>query len=180
MHVLWRWRTVGAPCLAALAMLGCGGGQAPGSAAGAEDEARVAGAAPMPIPGTPAGGLVDWVAEIRSGLQALPAQAATEPRAAQDRALELYVGRQEYIEIYYGPAGRLSGGGVLGTTVAEAETRFHELMQLLGQTPAPDSARVATAVDALEGQLERVLAEARAAGVPLAPSGSADATSGKT
>src|SRR5690606_30179442 len=52
--------------------------------------------------GLPPGGLEDWIADVRRGLAALPDQAATDPAAARVAAIELYAGRQEYIEIYYG------------------------------------------------------------------------------
>ncbi len=137
---------------------------------GGEAAAKEAGAEPAAIPGTPAGGLADWVAEIRRGIADLPARAGAEPGEAQRRALDLYIGRQEYIELYYGPGGRLTSGEALGPAVKEAEARFHELMRMLGAAPAADSARVAAAVEALVAQLDRVVEEARAAGVSLAPS----------
>ena len=45
----------------------------------------------------------------------------------------------------------------LAESVHEAEARFHELMELLGETPPPDSTRVAASVQALDAGLAEVL-----------------------
>ncbi|HEY8483620.1 MAG TPA: hypothetical protein VIL13_03350 [Longimicrobiales bacterium] len=126
------------------------------------------------IPGTPPGGLAEWVADIQNGIQTIPTEAASDPAAAQKRALDLYVGRQEFIELYYGENGRLAAGQAqVGTAVADAETRFHDLLVLLSAPPPADTAKVREAVAALANELDRVLREARAAGVPLVPPGQA-------
>lgn len=123
------------------------------------------------IRGTPSGGLRDWVQDIREGVGALPAEAVRDLASARKRALDLYVTRQEYIEIYYGPGGRIAPAAAaeLGAAVMDAEARFHELLQLLNQSPAPDSAQVAAAVERLDAELARVLAEADSAGAPESP-----------
>ncbi|HEX7119793.1 MAG TPA: hypothetical protein VF212_13465 [Longimicrobiales bacterium] len=169
MKVNWRYGVIGAIA----AVIGACGAQAPASSDA--DEAAAAGApaekaaATEVIPGTPAGGLTDWVADIQRGLAELPARVGSAPKEAQQAALDLYIGRQEYIELYYGPGGRRTAGAELGVAVEEAETRFHELMQLLGGATPPDSASVAAAVEALSAQLDRVVAEAKAVGVSLEP-----------
>jgi len=117
----------------------------------------------------PAGGLEDWIADVRRGLERLPAAAAADPAGAQHAALDLYVGRQEYIELFYGPRGRLTAGETLGPAVERAEERFHELLLLLGGSEPPDSAQVRKAVAAVEAEYDRVLEEAVRAGVPLMP-----------
>jgi len=148
--------------LAGLAGLVWGCGEAPAADRGAESEVT---ASMEWIQGTPPGGLEDWVREIREGIRGL---AEEERGAAQRRALELYVGRQEYLEMYFGPAGRISRGGALGSAVLEAEARFHDLLQLLGK-PAVERAEVEAAVAALDERLVRVVEEARAAGVRAVP-----------
>jgi hypothetical protein len=128
------------------------------------------------IAGTPPGGLEDWVAAIREGLAGLPGVVAADTAGALQRALDLYVGRQEFIELYWGPSGRLSGDAVgLGASVLEAESRFHELLQLLAAPPV-DTATVRGKTAELFAQLDRVLVEARQAGVVLIPPGNALAT----
>lgn len=109
------------------------------------------------IPGTPPGDLDAWVGDIRSGIAPLPAEARSDGGSAQRKALDLYVTRQEYIEMYYGPGGRLNASEPLGAEIELAETRFHELMQLLGKQPV-DAPAVDRAVSALDAQQARVLA----------------------
>ncbi|HEY0809994.1 MAG TPA: FTR1 family protein, partial [Longimicrobiales bacterium] len=106
-------------------------------------------------PGTPDGDLGDWVNAIVDGVAPLPEQAKTDGAAAQRKALELYVTRQEYIEMYYGPGGKLNAAPELGTEIESAEARFHELMQLLGAKPVDISA-VEKATTALREQELRV------------------------
>lgn len=161
-----RFRLRHGVAAALAAALGACGAQAPEPAAAGKAAAPVGAGASGVIPGTPAGGLRDWVTDIRRGTADLPARAAVAPGEAQRQALELYIGRQEYIELYYGPGGRRAAGEALGAAVEEAEARFHELLQLLG-TPRPDPSRVSESVAALAAQLERVVVEARAAGVPV-------------
>jgi high-affinity iron transporter len=108
------------------------------------------------IAGTPDGDLDQWVADIRTGIAPLAEEARTDAGAAQRQALDLYVTRQEYIEMYYGAAGRLKASAALGAQVETAETRFHELMKLLGEQPV-DVVAVAAAVKALDAQQARVL-----------------------
>lgn len=141
----------------------------PPSSAGAAPGAPSVAGASAPVPGTPAGGLSDWITDIRRGIASLAAAVVRDAAAAQRRALDLYVSRQEYIELYYGPRGRLSSDVRLGEAVQEAEQRFHELMRLLVGPPPPDSARVRAAVEALDAQLTAVERAARAAGAPPGP-----------
>jgi hypothetical protein len=122
-----------------------------------------------PIPGTPEGGLERWIGDIRSGIAPLPAMAATDPARAQQHALDLYLSRQEYIELYYGDRGRLARHPDVIDGVDAAEARFHELLRLLGRDPAPERAEVADAVADLDGRLQELIALAREAAVPLDP-----------
>lgn len=176
MRAYWRFPAV---CMLAGAALGCGGADAPPADRAAEsvsparqgtlarDAADTLASAAAVVPGTPPGGLYQWVSEIRSGISLLPAEAARDVAAAQRRALELYTTRQEYLEKYWGPRGRLISGGALGSAVEKAEHEFHDLMQLLVAAPAPDTGRVHLAVASLDAALQRVIEAAEAAGVPL-------------
>ena len=109
------------------------------------------------IPVAAAGGdsVIAWANDIRAGIAQLPGQVRIDPVAARQRAVELYVTRQERIEQTVGP-----GSGVapeLAAAVDDAESRFHELMQLLSETPPPDSSRVADAVRNLDAGIADVI-----------------------
>jgi hypothetical protein len=99
--------------------------------------------------------VVAWAEEIRAGIAALPGRVADDPDGARQRAVELYVTRQERIEQTSGPG--TGSPAELAGSVHEAEARFHELMQLLGATPSPDSTAVRGAVQALDARLAEVV-----------------------
>jgi len=99
--------------------------------------------------------VVAWAEEIRAGLAVLPGRVAGDPDGARQRAVELYVTRQERIEQASGPG--TGSPAELAESVHEAEARFHELMQLLGETPPPDSTAVRGAVQALDARLAEVV-----------------------
>jgi len=126
------------------------------------------------IPGTPDGGLADWIDDIRATLDHLPVDS---PAVARQRVLDAYLGRQEFIEMYYGAGGRLAPRAELVASVDEAEARFHELMLVLGQDPPPAPERVAELVNELNGQLDVVLDAAEVDGVPPAPPGASRSSS---
>src|SRR5688572_1665965 len=128
----------------ALILAGCSSERTP-EAEGAPPVSSAPGAGPTTglIAGTPPGGLTQWVEEIRAGTSGLPELAITDPAAAQKKALDMYIGRQEYIEMYWGEGGRLTKGSELGIAVKTAEDRFHELMQALpGSAGKVDSDKV--------------------------------------
>ena len=161
-----------AACVAGV--VACGGGTADEmSQAEPAADARAAETRAGLIPGTPAGGLEQWIQDIYNGLEGVEALSATDGMAAQRQALEQYIDRQEYIELYYGPGGRLVSAEhvTLGAAVDSAEARFHDLMRVANE--AGDSTATAAAVSALRTEYDRVLSEARAAGVPLTPDGGA-------
>jgi FTR1 family protein len=116
--------------------------------------------------GTPDGGLVDWIDDIRATLVELPTDS---PMVARQQVLDVYIGRQEFIELYYGPGGRLAPRAELVATVEEAEARFHTLMQRLGEDPPPQPTEVDSLVNELDAQLDAVIAAAEVDGVPPAP-----------
>ena len=122
------------------------------------------------IPGTPAGDLGDWVKDIRRGIAKLPKVASTDVPAAQKAAIDLYVTRQEYDEMYYGVEGRIKPSEELAQAIETAETRFHELMKILG-TKAPSQESIRDAVDALDAQQARVLKLWKKTGAHLDRSG---------
>lgn len=126
----------------------------------APDAQQVAAAPVAPagglIAGTPAGDLDAWVDDIRRGIAPLPDLARTDGGAAGRQATDLYVSRQEYIEMYYGAGGRLKASAALGVEVEAAEARFHDVMKLLLAQPV-DAAAVEQAVKALDAQQAKVL-----------------------
>lgn len=124
------------------------------------------------VANTPAGGLEDWVRDIREGMRDVPSLAATDPVVAQRRALDLYVGRQEYIEMYWGPGRVLHSPErpELGEAVLAAEQVFHNVLQALAVQPI-DTSRVRAGVDSLAWRLGRVVEIAKDAGVTLIPAG---------
>jgi hypothetical protein len=119
--------------------------------------------------GTPAGGLRAWTAEVRRGLETLPALAVRDAAAAQKSALELYLTRQEYIEMYWGAAGKLTRGSALGPAVAEAERRFHLILAQIQPGKPADPAALRALIASLGEQYDRVVATAEQAGAPLDP-----------
>jgi hypothetical protein len=114
------------------------------------------------IPGTPEGDLEQWVGDVLTGLDSVNSAVASDRAGAHRRVLDLYVGRQEYMEMYYGAGGRMAPTEGLAKAVTTAETRFHELMTLTGATPPTPEATVRGALTALRQTLEVVLTEAKA------------------
>lgn len=136
-------------------------GGTPAAAGGSGEESGL-------IHNTPEGGLLDWVADIDAGLDTVAVLVGTDPAGAQSQVLNLYVMRQEYLEMYYGPGGRLEATPELADAIEANEARFHALMQELARE-APDSARVVALADSLSGQVSRVRAAAEAVGRELTP-----------
>lgn len=116
--------------------------------------------------GTPAGGMEQWIGEIRAGVDSLPELAERDPAAAKNLALTLYVSRQEYVELYYGTTARAARDAELNEAVMTAEARFHDLLRVVN-TPegAIDTAALEAAGSALSEQYEVVLERARALGI---------------
>ncbi|MGH7445883.1 MAG: hypothetical protein ACREKM_13445 [Longimicrobiales bacterium] len=136
------------------------------TAAAAVTATDTSGAAGL-IPGTPPGDLADWVEDIRTGLEPVPEQAAQDRALAQRTALDLYIGRQEYLELYYGVAGRLKASDALADAIVADELAFHRILELVNpastETVTPELIRAA--IDTLNVRLDVVLQEAEAAGV---------------
>ena len=154
------------PILTLLAFVTATGCQSPDSPAAGADAAndpttsgsQASGDAPE-SPASPAtaspDSVVAWAVEIRAGIATLPRQVADEPDEARQRAVELYVTRQERIEQASGPG--TGSAADLAESIHQAEARFHELMQLLGGTPPPDSTAVRLAVESLDSRLADVV-----------------------
>lgn len=145
-------------CLLTTAM-GCGKGPGPVEA---PTEAEVV----APAVELPSGGADQWIDEILTELADLPADdggAATVVR--------LYIGRQEYLEILYGPAGLITGERYpeLGRQVRAAEEAFHDLIAISHDEDARTSPRLPIAIEHLSGALRNVRANIRSAGLPLRP-----------
>ncbi|MFQ5689463.1 MAG: FTR1 family protein [Gemmatimonadota bacterium] len=121
------------------------------------------------FPDTPPGGLVEWIDDIRTGLAEVPARLRGEPGTVEKEVMGLYLSRQEFIERYYGAGGPRQGGDSLSASVLRAEQAFHDVMRMTVRTAPADSAEVAAGIEELDRRLDRVLREAREAGVPLRP-----------
>lgn len=142
------------------------------SAADAEPDAVGRGESGL-IFNTPEGGALDWLADIDAGLDAVPSLVGSDPGAAQTQVLNLYVTRQEYLEGYYGPGGRLETTPELAEAIKTNEARFHVLMQELAKE-APDSARAVALTDSLSAQVSRVRTIAESVDRELNPRSGAD------
>lgn len=94
---------------------------------------------------------------------------ALSPVEAREAALEMYLARQEYIEMYYGAGGRYEAGEAVAAAVDRSEERFHELTQLLMASPAAEAERVRAAAEAVVAAHGEVVERVREAGVPLTP-----------
>ena len=144
----------------------CGGGSEPpagdGSEADAPGEAASA-ISPRAPTRASADSVIAWAQEIREGIGPLARQVGSDPDAARQGAVELYVTRQERIEQAAGPG--TGSSPELASSVHEAEARFHELMQLLGESPPPHATDVETAVQALDERLAEVVELAGGAGM---------------
>lgn len=133
----------------------------PGTAPGGEEAASDTAALPAVsalAERAPADSVIGWAEEIREGISLLAGQVGSDPDGARQRAVQLYVSRQERIEQAAGPG--TGSPADLAESVHEAEARFHELMQLLGESPPPDSTAVASAVQALDTLLAEVVEHA--------------------
>lgn len=147
----------------------CTTADAPRRSADAQPASAVA-PSPDRLAGTPEGGLKDWVADIQAGLEGLSDKARADGKSAQKFAVDLYVGRQEWLERYWGTYGLLTQGVApeLGQAVMGAEARFHELLTVL-TAETRQSEKVDAAIAALRAQLGIVLTQAESANVALEP-----------
>lgn len=152
--------------------MACGAGETPQAEPPAEVAASgglAAGAGEL-IEGTPPGGLEDWLGDIEAGLSEAESGPGADPARLQRRLLDLYVGRQEYLEMYWGPSGRLQGAGgeALGDAIVQLEAAFHELLQAVVAEPV-DAAGVRSWAAVTKRRAGEVRASALASGLELSP-----------
>lgn len=129
-------------------------------------------ALPEIMPGTPANGYIDWVADLRAGLARVEADATASEREESLRLMQdLYATRHEYLEHYFGRGGALFVGDGMAEAVARSAAELHDLMRRLAD-PAEDASRLRDTIRAADQALYDVEAEGRAAGLsPTAPHG---------
>jgi hypothetical protein len=113
------------------------------------------------IKGTPDGDLETWLGDMKSALTQVRDSLDANRAEAHKRVLDLYVSRQEYAEMYYGPGGRMQPEPALADAVKMNETRFHELMRLTGSVPPASADSIRLAVKALEDQIAVVETNAK-------------------
>jgi hypothetical protein len=116
-------------------------------------------------PGTPAGGYLDWIAELRSGLDRVAAVAVTDRETALREVQELYASRHEYLQLYFGDGGAMYVSDELAQAVERSADEFRSLIRQLASM-ADDGAAVEEAVAAAARSLDAVAATAHAAGLP--------------
>ena len=113
----------------------------------------------------PAGGHADWIRDIRTGLDTVPAEAALDRGAALHSVQELYSRRFEPLRLFYGAGGALAGDARLTRAVENAGTHLQELMRHLAGNEA-NAALIDEVVRASQNALDEIEAAARAAGLP--------------
>ncbi|MGD8277244.1 MAG: hypothetical protein PVH00_04425 [Gemmatimonadota bacterium] len=162
---------VGLVAIGALALAGCGRGEGAEAAASADSSVVDAGQqGGYWVEGTPAGGLESWLSDIASEMPTDGSALTSQWQETHRTLLELYVGRQEFVEMYWGPHGRLQGegGSALGQAVLDLETAFHEVLQGLVSVPL-DTAAVLSAAARVKRQTAVVRDAAKESGLPLIP-----------
>lgn len=113
----------------------------------------------------PPGGHADWVRDIRTGLDTVPADAGLDRGEALYVVQELYSRRFEPLRQFYGPGGAEESGTQLAQAIERAGAQLQELMRLLA-SDAADAAQIEQTVRAAQDALDQVEAAARAAGLP--------------
>jgi hypothetical protein len=160
---------------ASLVLLCACGSDTPRTALPPQDSTTADEAAIELIAGTPDGDLEQWVADMQRGLETMRSSLSGDRSALQRQVLDFYVGRQEYLEMYYGAGGRMSPTAGLATAVKSAEDRFHVLIQMTGSSTPAEEVDLKRAIDALDAQLKIVLQEAASSPKRLRASQSAGA-----
>jgi hypothetical protein len=113
----------------------------------------------------PSGTHVDWIRDIRVGLDSVPAEAALDRGDALHSVQELYTRRFDALRIFYGAGGAIDAGAAVTQAVDDASTHLQELMRLLA-TDASDADAIEQSVRSSQEALDRVGVATREAGVP--------------
>jgi hypothetical protein len=124
-----------------------------------------AGADDATAPGTPAGGYLDWIADLRAGLHRVAAVAVADRETALREVQELYASRHEYLQIYFGDGGAMYVNDELAQAVERSADAFRSLIRQLASM-AEDDAAVEDAVAGAARSLDEVESAAHAAGLP--------------
>ena len=151
--------------LLALVAAGCGPDAAP------EEEAPApAATTPANTQTLPPGGLETWVSEVAAAADSVVVLTGSDLKTAQQRAMMLYIERQEVIEQNYGPSGKLNAPAEVAEAVMESERRFHRVLALVNATDTTEiRGRIASVVDSLKAQHVEVVRLAKEAGMPMDP-----------
>lgn len=126
----------------------------------------------------PPGDVTAWIDEMTDGLREVPSLGREHAAA---RITELYIGRQEYLELLYADGGAVSGDGhrLLDAHIRSAESAFHELMTLTRTHDSRDGS-IDEAVARAIGDLVAARREILALGLPLRPDSVARGGSGRS
>jgi hypothetical protein len=114
---------------------------------------------------TPPGGYTEWIAELRAGLLGAERLAQSERQEALREVQSLYAARHEFLQLYFAEGGAMYSGPGLADAVATSADDFRLLMRELASMEE-DAAGLQQALDMARRSLDRIEAEARAAGVP--------------
>ena len=163
MHIDTRPRRAAALLLALLATA-CSPDE-PQDAETAPPAAATAAETPLPP-----GGLETWVSDVAVAADSVVTLAQADLKAAQERAMMLYIDRQEVIEQNYGPNGKLNAPQAVADAVMDSERRFHRVLALVNATDTTAiRAQIAGVVDSLKAQHAEVVRLAKEAGLPMDP-----------
>lgn len=113
----------------------------------------------------PPGGHADWIRDIQTGLDTVPADAGLDRGEALYAVQELYSRRFAALRQFYGPGGAAESGTQLSQSIENAGAQLQALMRHLA-SDAADAAVIEQTVRAAQDALDQVEAAARAAGLP--------------
>lgn len=117
----------------------------------------------------PPGGHADWIRDIRTGLDTVPAMAAVDRGEALHAVRELYARRFEPLRLFYGADGVAHAGAGVEQAIDRAAAQLQELTRLLAE-PGGDAEAVGQSVRAAQESLTAIETAARSAGLtPAAP-----------
>jgi hypothetical protein len=129
------------------------------------EEQVVAGEADAAAPGTPAGGYLDWIAALRTGLDRVAGVSVADRETALREVQELYASYHEYLQLYFGDGGAMYVSDELAQAVERSADEFRSLIRRLASM-ADDDAAAGDAVTGARQSLDEVESAAHAAGLP--------------